>query len=227
MEVFSAFFAFSAVKKTRTIWAQRRNVVTPDTPKSPREELEARLTALLLGELSAEEAAALRQAIGQDAELARLESQLKETIGLVREATASKEEKTVEPAAALQLSAERREKLLASFKTTRLEIPKKPRRKLRLNSELLKLAAMVVALLLVGGVVVSYFGPKAKSRAQRLDRGITLRLWSGDDSAPAEVTTINGSGLGVLSVVPSDSPTAPRFGLDLASGRRAGEDSSK
>src|SRR5881296_3099839 len=187
MEVFSAFFAFSAVKKTRTIWAQRRNVVTPDTPKSPREELEARLTALLLGELSAEEAAALRQAIGQDPELARLENQLKETIGLVRQAAASKDEKTVEPAAALLLSAERREKLLASFKTTRLEIHKKPRRALRFNRELLKLAAMVVALVLVGGVVVSYFGPKAKSRAQRLDRGITLRLWSGDDSSPAEV----------------------------------------
>ncbi len=197
--------------------------MTPDSPKTPREELEARLTALLLGELSAEEAAALRHTIGQDAELARLENQLKETIGLVRQAAASKDEKTIEPAAALQLSAERREKLLASFKTTRLEIPKKPRRTLRLNRELLKLAAMIVALLLVSGVVVSYFAPKAKSRAQRLDRGMTLRLWSGDDSSPARVTTINGSGPGVLSFESSDSRRAPLYGAPPASGTKAGK----
>ena len=202
--------------------------MSADSPKTPREELEARLTALLLGELSAEDAAALRHNIKQDPELARLENQLKETIGLVRQAAASKDEKTIEPAAALQLSAERREKLLASFKTTRLEIPtKKPRRTLRLNRELLKLAAMAVALLLVSGVVVSNFAPMAKSRAQRLDRGLTLRLWSGEDSSPAQVTTINGSEQAVVSFERSDSP-ASQIGNkpDPALGLRAGEVSS-
>ena len=41
-----------------------------DAPKSPREELELRITALLLGELSADEAAAVREALAMDAELA-------------------------------------------------------------------------------------------------------------------------------------------------------------
>ena len=55
-----------------------------DFPKSPREELEARLTALLLGELSEEEAAALRRAIEADVQLGRLYDRLKQTIDLVR-----------------------------------------------------------------------------------------------------------------------------------------------
>jgi anti-sigma factor RsiW len=42
--------------------------------------MEARLTALLVGELSAEEAATVRDAIAQDARLARLHERLKQTI---------------------------------------------------------------------------------------------------------------------------------------------------
>jgi len=47
-----------------------------DSPQSPREELEARLTALLLGELSGAEAATMRRAIEQDAELPNCTSAL-------------------------------------------------------------------------------------------------------------------------------------------------------
>ena len=43
-----------------------------DKPKTPREELEASLTALLLGELPAEKAAALRELMAKDAELVKL-----------------------------------------------------------------------------------------------------------------------------------------------------------
>ena len=46
--------------------------MNPELPLPPREEMELRLTALLLGELSAEEAAAVRRAIEQDGELAKL-----------------------------------------------------------------------------------------------------------------------------------------------------------
>ncbi len=46
--------------------------MNPDSPQTPREELEARLTALLLGELPAEDAAALRVQLAQDPELTRL-----------------------------------------------------------------------------------------------------------------------------------------------------------
>jgi len=79
--------------------------MTPESPQTPREELEARLTALLLDELSAEEAAALRQAIEQDAELRQLHERLKQTIGLVREATGAVNDETVAQTPALKLSA--------------------------------------------------------------------------------------------------------------------------
>src|SRR2546423_1935466 len=58
--------------------------MTPDVPNNPRAELEARLTALLLGELPADEAAALRERIAHDAELAKLYAQLEHTIELFR-----------------------------------------------------------------------------------------------------------------------------------------------
>ena len=52
--------------------------MNPDSPRPPREELEARLTALLLGELPDEEAAALRELIAKDAQLAELHERLVE-----------------------------------------------------------------------------------------------------------------------------------------------------
>src|SRR5437867_11326725 len=89
--------------------------MNPEIPRTPREELEARLTALLLGELPADEAFALGRAIEQDAELAKLYKRLEQTIGLVREITAS--EAPSAQSANLKLGAQRREKLLAHFKT--------------------------------------------------------------------------------------------------------------
>src|SRR5207244_10053476 len=77
------------------------------SPKTPREELEARLTALLLGELSAEEEGALRAAMSQDAALAQLHDRLARTIGLVREAAGSLNEEASPPAEPLKLSSER------------------------------------------------------------------------------------------------------------------------
>ena len=68
--------------------------MSPDMPTPPRKELEVRLTALLLGELPADEAAALRQAMEQDVELANLYQRLKQTIDSVREIAASPEEQT-------------------------------------------------------------------------------------------------------------------------------------
>src|SRR5437016_14645552 len=93
--------------------------MNPDIPKTPREELEARLTALLLGELPAEEAFALGRAMEQDTELARLYGRLKDTVGFVRETLADPPEKASVQTAPLKLSDERREKLLAHLKTVR------------------------------------------------------------------------------------------------------------
>jgi len=62
--------------------------VNPDLPNTPREELEAGLTALLLGELPAQEATALREIVAKDARLGELHERLKRAIELVREANA-------------------------------------------------------------------------------------------------------------------------------------------
>jgi Mg-chelatase subunit ChlD len=86
--------------------------MNPDQPS--RGEIEAKLTALLLGELPDEEARLLRWAIAQDVELAQLHDRLKVTIGLVREVTVKPTESVP-----LKLSDERRKKLLAHFKTPR------------------------------------------------------------------------------------------------------------
>jgi len=85
--------------------------MNPEFPNNERVELEAKLTALLLGELHADEVAALSKAMGEDPELAALYERLKVTIELVREM------KPAEEQAPLKLSVEKREKLLASFKT--------------------------------------------------------------------------------------------------------------
>ena len=91
--------------------------MNPNQPS--REQIEARLTALLLGELPAEEAELLRWTISQDSELQRLHSRLLLTVGLVREVVAQPAETSAEKAAPRQLSEERRQKLLNYFKLPR------------------------------------------------------------------------------------------------------------
>src|SRR6476660_222799 len=90
-----------------------------ELPPTPREDLEAQLTALLLGELPADQAFALGRAIEQDAELAKLYLRLKESVGFVRETVVGEAEQLAAQAKPLQLSAPRREKLLAQFKTVK------------------------------------------------------------------------------------------------------------
>ncbi|PWU20704.1 MAG: hypothetical protein C5B50_03375 [Verrucomicrobia bacterium] len=98
-------------------------------PIDPRQELEAKLTALLLGELSPEEAAAVQQSMAQDPELAGLYSRLEQTIGLVREATAAPVQQPAAPeSASLKLADERREALLQHFKTVAPREFEQPRR---------------------------------------------------------------------------------------------------
>ncbi len=84
-----------------------------------REQIEARLTALLLGELPADEAELLRWTISQDAELQKLHNRLKSTIGFMREAVKPSADAPAPKEIPLKLSPERRQKLLAHFKTPR------------------------------------------------------------------------------------------------------------
>src|SRR2546425_379917 len=141
--------------------------MNPDSPQTPREEQEMRLTALLLDELSAEETASLRKLMEHDPELRLMHERLKQTIGLVREAAGSGEGDKLEQTLVLRLSTERREKLLPVFKTGPLKKTVKSRRKLAVSSDWLKMAAMVAALLGLAGLVLSNIHAPAKSWAQR------------------------------------------------------------
>src|SRR6266850_5649196 len=92
--------------------------MNPDLPIPPRDDLEAKLTALLLGELPADEAFALGRAIEQNPELAKTLERLTQTIRLVRE-TEAPIPGQVQQSEPLRLSDKRREALLQQFKTVK------------------------------------------------------------------------------------------------------------
>ena len=64
--------------------------MNPEFPQNERATMEAKLTALLLGELHADEIAALSKAMEADPELAALYERLKVTVELVREGRRSR-----------------------------------------------------------------------------------------------------------------------------------------
>ena len=127
------------------------NPMNPDPSPNPREEIEVRITALLMGELSPEEAAALQTQIAGDAELTALHARLRQAVELLREASVMPEHPAPAPA---QLSSERRERLLAHFKNPApapAQVIVKPRRDWQWAVPL-GLAAALIALL--GGTVL-------------------------------------------------------------------------
>ena len=118
-------------------------------PQSPREEIEIRITALLMGELSPDEAAALHTRIAADAELTALHARLGRALGLLREACAIPEQPA--PPVPARLSDERRERLLAHFQGAKPgPVIVKPRRDWKWAVPL-GLAASLIAL--IGGAV--------------------------------------------------------------------------
>src|SRR5437762_8934283 len=119
--------------------------MNPDAPKTPREEREASLTALLLGELPPEKAFTLGRAIEQDAELAKLYERLNKTIGLVRETAANPVEQVTAQPARLKMAEERRQKLLQQFKTVKPKEFALPVRRKRLPIVELSMAAGFLA----------------------------------------------------------------------------------
>src|SRR5437763_13270658 len=91
--------------------------MNPDLPDTPSERVEAQLTALLLGELSAEDAAALRKQMGEDPALAQLHDSLAQALELTREAVTHPAQEGATPSLPLRLSDQRRHQLLQTFKT--------------------------------------------------------------------------------------------------------------
>src|ERR1051326_7306733 len=141
-----------------------------DKPKTPREELEASLTALLLGELPAEKAAALRELMAKDEELAKLYERLEQAIGLMRETTASSEEKTVAQPA-LKMSGKKREELLAHFKTV---APKEFEKAKRVSPKLLEIAAILLIVALLASLALPTLST-AKRRSFSANSAVSSR----------------------------------------------------
>jgi Mg-chelatase subunit ChlD/type II secretory pathway pseudopilin PulG len=101
--------------------------MNPNPNQPSRDEIEARITALLLGELPVDEAQLLRWMISQDPALMKLQEELTQTIVLVREAAKTPAEANLKTAALLKLADERRAKLLAHFKTARPQSKQPPK----------------------------------------------------------------------------------------------------
>ena len=140
--------------------------MNPDQPS--REQIEARLTALLLGELPAAEAELLRWSIARDPELQKLHDQLKVTVGFVREAMKNPAGAPVERETPLKLSPERRQKLLAHFKTGR---PQKSFWLRRIQvSPLIPALAVVAVIALLAAVLLPVFSTASK-RSFHASRG--------------------------------------------------------
>ena len=135
-----------------------------ESPRTPREEIEIRITAMLMGELSPDEAAALQTQIAADAELSSLHARLRHAIELLREASAIPEQPA--PQQPVQLSAERRAKLLAHFKAAapaaQRSVIVKPKRDWKWAVPL-GLAASLMALI-GGAMFVNGFALRKESR---------------------------------------------------------------
>jgi len=125
--------------------------MTPMEPKTPREQLETQITAMLLGELSPEEALRVKQAVDSDPELSELRDRLKTAIELVNKTLHQRTEQTGQ-LSANRLSEKRRQQLLAHFKLTPAITPN-PARKWRVPWFI----PMAAAALLIGLVVITNF----------------------------------------------------------------------
>src|SRR2546422_75072 len=138
--------------------------MNPETPQPPRKELEASLTALLLGELPADKAAALREVMEKDLELSTLHERLKLAIELVRETAATPAEQTPAQSPPLKLSDSRRQKLLQHFKTV---APKQfVRQAKRKRTALVEIAAAVAVISVIAALLLPALSKsKSKSRS--------------------------------------------------------------
>ena len=144
--------------------------MNPESSQPSPDDREARLTALLLGELSTAEAESLRAEIAADADLAKVFRRLSLAHELTRETVRSPEPKELSKPEPLQLSAERRAALLAKFKTPPAKVvalPAAARKAWADRRELLALAAMLVAVVTSAGLLLPSLA-KAKSKAQRV-----------------------------------------------------------
>ncbi len=173
--------------------------------------IEASLTALLLGELPHEQADALHLKLAQDPELAKLYERLKHTISLVRETVASPAPETAAQPVPLKLADDRRQKLLAHFKTIAPKEFTRPRRSpLRWLAPVAAAAALV---LILGALVLPMLEP-AKTRSFSL--GILHGVPESGESAaelsiPRRAPSESMEALTERSHIPSANRLGERF----------------
>ena len=183
--------------------------MNPDQPS--RDQIEPRITALLLGELPADEAALLRYTIAQDPALQQLHDELQATLVLVREAAKHPADAPVEKAALLRLSAERRQRLLAHFKTGRTHTTAKPEplfwlRRIEVPHLVPMLVAVALIAVLAAMLLPSLAAAKRKAqnvsvlniarqkaleaRMQAADKATTTTVAAAAPETPPEVVTL-------------------------------------
>jgi len=165
--------------------------MNPDQPS--RDEIEVKLTALLLGELPADEAKLLRWAIAQDAGLKQLHDRLKLTIGLVREVASKTAGPETEKTDGLKLSESRRGKLLAQLQTPspkplfwlkRIEMP-------RLPALLPALAVLAIIGLFAAIALPNFVKARSTSKSNAIINNLRMldaakQQWALEQNKPAE-----------------------------------------
>jgi Mg-chelatase subunit ChlD len=147
--------------------------MNPELPQDPNEQREAEVTALLLGELPPEKAAALLQAIERDPDLARLHQRLKHAIELVRSISPGLDEQPSRESAPLRLGEQRRQRLLQQFKTVApLEFarPSRPAKEW-----LVPIAAALVLVAMAAGLLLPALS-KAKAKLGSPERLGSFKL---------------------------------------------------
>jgi type II secretory pathway pseudopilin PulG len=179
---------------------------------TPREELELRITALLLGELSEPEAAAVRAEMAKDTELQKLHDDLQQTIFLVREASMAADAASTEQAEPLKLSEERRAQLRAAFIIPPLK-PEHVKPRARLKLTLIEVCVALAIMAVVASMMLPALG-KAKSKAQSVtirnnlkQLDLAKQMWAEDNKRPAGA-----------------EPTAEELKTYLAHGTTAGDE---
>jgi anti-sigma factor RsiW len=152
--------------------------MNPDLPHLTREEIEVRLTALLLGELPPAEAGAMLQLVANDVALGQLLARLKQTIGLIRAAAIAPSEEAAAPAAPRQIAPERREKLLNHFKLPtprQLGIPPLPPQRKPFRWLVPALVCLTAVVIMVGLFLPALGSAKMKSQRLPASRVLSLK----------------------------------------------------
>ena len=154
--------------------------MNPELPSNPREELELRVTALLLGELSDADAAAVRAAIAADPELQKLQDDLRQTIHLVRKATVCTGESAHEESAPLKLSEERRQSLMTAFVIPPLK-PEHVKTAMRFRMTFMEVLVVLAIVAIIAAMSMPALS-KAKSKAKSVQVMSNLRQIDGAKS---------------------------------------------